>query len=220
MTIKLPSLILSGLMILTFSSCKKEEVPVIESEKREAGSDRPFYFLADIDDAKSSMSLQWDEEDVVFHYSNKTIFHENQNCVAPGTMITTGQGKFDSPYVGFLYYCYDHKNESADAFFSRMFNASDQPYYSFYNADGSENIHDGGVVISINDSAGVEWSSKWGDQTGSTFTIIDSERTLEEEGRVMQKVHADFNCMLYDNKGNSKKLLNGKFYFPYEKMFD
>lgn len=73
-----------------------------------------------------------------------------------------------------------------------------------------------GVNISYYDSLGTEWETFNGtaDQTGSSFTVLsakpinDGNTTGKPIGAI---VTATFDCILYDKKGNSKHLTNGRF---------
>jgi hypothetical protein len=51
-----------------------------------------------------------------------------------------------------------------------------------------------------------------GTQTGSSFVINSVETYADALGRPIAKVKATFNCILYNERGQSKALTNGKFY--------
>lgn len=51
-----------------------------------------------------------------------------------------------------------------------------------------------------------------GTQTGSSFVITSVETYADAQGRPIAKVKASFNCILYNERGESKVLTNGKFY--------
>lgn len=83
--------------------------------------------------------------------------------------------------------------------------------------DGSADDYRDGVEIRWTDAAGTEWSSAWGaaDQTGSNFTVTSRVNNDEKPPYVLgprYKVKGTFNCKLYDGKGNSIDLTDGKFH--------
>jgi len=73
-----------------------------------------------------------------------------------------------------------------------------------------------GVYFNMTDSAGVAWSTTFGiaDQTNGYFQIIkqiNRDDTYATTG-ISHAMHivCRFECVLYDGKGNSKKIKNGK----------
>jgi hypothetical protein len=73
-----------------------------------------------------------------------------------------------------------------------------------------------GINILYYDSLGTAWETFNGtaDQTGSSFTVLSAQPI--NNGNTTGKpigalVTATFDCMLYDNKGNSKHLTKGRF---------
>lgn len=86
----------------------------------------------------------------------------------------------------------------------------------FYNTYTKKLLSTGINLLWI-DSTGTEWETFNGsaDQTNSYFTITDKKALLnnqtasaEETGAI---ITAKFDCMLYDNKGHSMHLTNGRF---------
>ena len=51
-----------------------------------------------------------------------------------------------------------------------------------------------------------------GTLSDSNFTITNVETYSDTYGRPIEKVKDSFNCTLYNKLGQSKVLLNGKFY--------
>lgn len=77
-----------------------------------------------------------------------------------------------------------------------------------------------GIAIEWHDAAGNIWSTENGtaDQTGSVFTIVDNLQDYERDGGdLSMKMHATFNCKLYNASGAVKTLTNGKIvgYYSY-----
>ena len=76
------------------------------------------------------------------------------------------------------------------------------------------------------DGIGIDWNNidaepvydAWksynfpGTQTGSSFVITSVETYADAQGRPIAKVKASFNCILYNERGASKVLTDGKFY--------
>ena len=73
-----------------------------------------------------------------------------------------------------------------------------------------------GVEISWTDRAGTIWRSSagTGDQMGSSFFVTEHERTVREIDRPVParyNTKGTFHCWLYDGKGNSIAVYNGRF---------
>lgn len=81
---------------------------------------------------------------------------------------------------------------------------------------GNHTFSDGysaGVAVFFCDSFSV-WSTEYGTQTNSSFNIATSE-SMENDpfyNQPRRKILGTFECTLYDAKGNSKNVTNGKFY--------
>ncbi len=63
-----------------------------------------------------------------------------------------------------------------------------------------------GIAIGYVDKNGVTWNSALGDQTGSVFTINQTQTS-----GISVKIEAVFNCILYDSGGNKVMLTGGMF---------
>jgi len=59
-----------------------------------------------------------------------------------------------------------------------------------------------------------KWSTSLGNgnQQGSSFEIVEMQKLENDlKGRIIIKLIAEFDCMMYDYEGNSEKLTDGKF---------
>jgi hypothetical protein len=63
-----------------------------------------------------------------------------------------------------------------------------------------------GIAIGYVDKSGTQWNSFSGDQTGSVFTITNSQQSGNNV-----KIQAEFTCTLYDGNGHSLALTGGMF---------
>jgi hypothetical protein len=116
---------------------------------------------------------------------------------------------FHSIWIG-LIKVYDHLYKPTD-------DELDLLLPSTAKVDGSADDYKDGVEIRWTDAAGTEWSSAWGvaDQAGSNFTVTSKVVNDEKPPYVLgplYKVKGTFNCKLYDGKGNSIDVTDGKFH--------
>jgi len=77
-----------------------------------------------------------------------------------------------------------------------------------YNYDFDANH---GINIEWNDDAGTSWNTDKGTgiQTGSHFEITDMKDFLDLTGEYYVKIKASFNCIVYNDLGQSKTITNG-----------
>jgi hypothetical protein len=73
-----------------------------------------------------------------------------------------------------------------------------------------------GICVAWEDSLGTVWETFNGsaDQSGSRFTITDVNPIMNGNttGKPIRAIiSAAFDCLLYDDKGNSKHLTDGRF---------
>jgi len=95
---------------------------------------------------------------------------------------------------------------------------TDEQFYAFYKTGAIKYSIEAkdGIEIGFEDENGIFWSSN-GDQTGSSFSVT---KITEEKlwGAVYVNFEATFNCTLYDENGNSMKLLNGSCKTTFENI--
>ncbi len=92
---------------------------------------------------------------------------------------------------------------TSNTVFANFFPKTTHPYYSSTVTDG--------VAISWFDASGTEWKSSNGSQTGSVFTIVDTQSSIDGNGEANMKVYATFNCKVYNSTGTVKTITNGQF---------
>ena len=81
--------------------------------------------------------------------------------------------------------------------------------YDFYNKGTSLSVKNG-IVLVWTDQNGAKWQTNFGEQSGSSFSIVKTE-VVQGQNRITHTIiTAIFNCKLYTNKGNVKLLTNGK----------
>ncbi len=87
-----------------------------------------------------------------------------------------------------------------DATFKTLFPIASAPY--------SVNAANG-VEVSIWDSNHVQWSTSLGNQTGSTFNIVQTKD--EQQNYLYVKTYITFSCKVYNAGGAMKTITNGKY---------
>ena len=118
---------------------------------------------------------------------------------------------------------YDTTYRSIGIAFIKVFESFWTKYDTYYDLApygsvrfGSMAKEEDGVEITWTDESGKMWSSAKGsaNQTGSKFTISQREEIEYLPGQIQvgdYKLGGTFNCTLYDDFGNSLKVINGKF---------
>jgi hypothetical protein len=83
------------------------------------------------------------------------------------------------------------------------------------------NSDDQGIVIEIQDDSGNIYISNEGDQTGSTFEIIENKLVETNTSFTYVKVYAKFNCIVYNknNPSDKKTITEGVYVNHFEKSF-
>ncbi len=89
---------------------------------------------------------------------------------------------------------------------SAVFKSFFTPHTYPYDFDATH-----GISIEWNDGTGMIWSTDkgTGDQTGSNFEITDRKDFLDLTGEYYVKIKAQFNCIVYDDFGQSKTFTDG-----------
>lgn len=106
---------------------------------------------------------------------------------------------------GFMY----HYLSSSDADFKKFFQPGAYPFSS----NKCSNIVFQGIVLSWNDFNNQFWTTlkEFGDQRGSSFTIVGIEDGYNNKGHYFVKVKSRFNCKLYNRKtGEMAELTDGE----------
>lgn len=88
-----------------------------------------------------------------------------------------------------------------------------QPGAYAFNANKCPNIFFPGIILFWNDSDNQGWGTQkvFGDQTGSSFTIVGIEDGHNNKGNYFVKVKSRFNCKLYNlRSGEMKELTDGE----------
>ncbi len=97
--------------------------------------------------------------------------------------------------------------------FASFFSPGPQVFLPFSYSDNSN-----GISVNWNNIDAEPVYDAWkshafpGTQTGSSFVITSVQTYADAQGRPIAKVKASFNCILYNERGESKVLTNGKFY--------
>lgn len=67
-----------------------------------------------------------------------------------------------------------------------------------------------GVTVKWVDNSGTAWSSRNGEQSGSSFSIVSNNKKFIA-GKQVQELRCSFNCKVYDPAGFSKTIVNAEF---------
>lgn len=194
--------------ILTLASCKKKEIPepklpVIPGPTLNVDDDEQM--IGEV--GGESFKYQDVSSNASAYPAEYTVqTNETGNLVSVGAMLTDWET--EDTLAGYLLGNIQLDQDGlADAgAYDNLFKADAE--YSF-----ATNGNDG-VTIFWSDDNGKLYRSDWGsgDQTGSAFKIVDSEDDTWL-GDPSMKVHAEFNCKVYDASGNSKTITDGEFVF-------
>ena len=81
---------------------------------------------------------------------------------------------------------------------------------SYAYTDGLGETHAPTAAIAWIDNNGNEWATYYGsgDQTGSSFRVLDTE--MSEEDDYVAMIQIEFSCKLYDRNGNVIEVAGGK----------
>ncbi|MFT5778386.1 MAG: hypothetical protein ACI837_001342 [Crocinitomicaceae bacterium] len=184
-------------LVLAFVSCKKEDpvsVPVITTPASTSATSSP-QFTGSIDG-------------IVVNYLNGYVGYSSGGTLGTGTpsdfryggvllngatlseVLNVEKGNLNLPSGGY----------ATNAEFGNFFPLGN------YGFDASLL---NGIVLTYY-SGGTEWSTSLGsgDQTGSTFTVVDRLETTVA-GDFVVKYKATFNCKIYDGSGAEKLITNG-----------
>ena len=183
--------ILVLLSIVVFSACKKKETKTGSSSGETVAEN--YYIAATIDDESKSyidgknnitfllgFGLTILSSDTLcMDYRASLLVEKNDSVTGDGFVI-----EFDNNP------CAD--TSKLDSVFHEIFFEGNHAY-SHTNSDQS------GVVVKWIDKNDEEWSSKEGEQLGSSFQVYASEEKSSSLYEEMREVRAKFSCMLYNN---------------------
>ncbi|HET6226922.1 MAG TPA: hypothetical protein VFF27_11625 [Bacteroidia bacterium] len=185
---------------MSTSSCKKK----VDEQPNSPESDSvitpySFYFQGIFDGQPISYQVGVDTYEYGFGHSNTS--HTPLNPIITETASIYSWSRIPAAGIGIRK---KFKIAPTPAQRDSMFLVQSYPYYN--TPDSTE-----GAVVFIQDSRGVEWSTDLGsgDQTGSTFQIVEQIKDIVPQTRAITK--AVFSCKLYDGKGHSKMLMSGSF---------
>ena len=150
------------------------------------------------------------------------IIMRNTNALAPPIGISSYIGT-DGPFTVndsstnnnglYIYKRYIQTSNITLSGLASFFSPGPQVLFPFSSSGNSDGI---GIDWNNIDAEPVydAWKSYAfpGTQTGSSFVITSVETYADAQGRPIAKVKANFNCILYNERGESKVLTNGKFY--------
>lgn len=93
---------------------------------------------------------------------------------------------------------------------------SDEDFVSLFDP-GTYNFTeeaDGGVSVEYQDADNITWSSSNGDQSGSSFQILESV-SGEVQSTLVVTARAQYSCLLYNNSGESR-MSSGQFTLSFQ----
>jgi hypothetical protein len=208
------SLVACAALVSTLLSCSKKE----NDPNPELSSTKDFYFLATVD----GKSIKYEGNTVptsISEYgsggaSSGSSVDINQDGVSEGyaeiqsSVLTTYPIDKNHSAVSLVKI---FPSQPTDSQIEGMFQVKSFEYGKVEN--GSQQSQEG-ASVTITDEAGVQWASHLGtgEQSGSTFKITSVIDNPDPNSKLLlhKIVTYEFNCKLYDGKGNTKTLTNGK----------
>lgn len=188
------------LILCLVFSCKKKEETIYE----ENTAPDNFIFKCKVN------SLEYTFTDGINSYAvYSSTSGSSSNSLTNSQTVFTGSGvrKNGSGNNGFV--SFDNNslslsdyNAGKSAAISSMTSLGSHSYYQ----TGSQSA---GVTVTYVDESNVTWSSKGGQQSGSTFNVTGNTGGIAANSR---NVKGTFSCKVYNSGGSSKVLSEGYFY--------
>lgn len=174
-----------------------------EDEDDDDDTDNPYYFTAEI----AGKEVKYEHKNGVSTLHAWGVYH-NENSqgwdhfdIYEGTLLEkTSASDSNSIYVSILKY-FNHEPSLDERW--AIIKMGSHGYGLTKESPETKN----GASIDYADEHGKWWSSEFGDQTGSTFTV--TELVENDEHLYGMIFTAKFSCKLYDEEGNSIEVKNG-----------
>ncbi len=165
-----------------------------------------YYFQAEVDGAAVNFAQGVDNFFVGILEGNTFDANNNVQAETGATMnqvIFEGGSIQPAPFVSInIYKTFPGQFEADYSDLLTIFELSEYPYS--IDSQGND-----GVYINYSPDGITNYSSEWGAQTGSTFNITEFIENSGSESAYIFK--AEFECMLYDEDGNSIELKSGLY---------
>lgn len=190
-------------IVFTFTNCQKDDDST-DIEVQEETQTFQYYLTGELDGLELSMT----EGDGTYNNGIGGIM---------GDFDEDGISTFFTDYtfssssnIGVGSYLHFFKTlTSEDEYYTKEYQTSIVSLDTYEYA--TEDSYNGNVAFTYSDKEGVSWSTERGSQEGSTFEVIELVDNTSGDNISYQIFTAHFSCMLYNEKGESKKLTNGVF---------
>ncbi|MFH0893843.1 MAG: hypothetical protein V2A54_05350 [Bacteroidota bacterium] len=100
---------------------------------------------------------------------------------------------------------YNPGSYNSDSLFHAIFNLNSVTYYQMINGQDTNSVK--GIEVRWTDGMGEVWSSKYGGQSGASFSITESKQKVGSNGEDAQEIYATFNCTVYKVTDPSKSIV-------------